>query len=324
MNKYLTISILLIISGAFNLNAQLSTLKITDGKAPLPYSYLIVNRTSHCVADSSGMINLADYGMQIVTGDSITVKYLGFKPLILKVTAKIAGLQHYTFALQPDIYQMDEIIISAAAKDDWDKFKKLKSRVNFPLLNGHSAAIDFEHDTFNQNNSTSTIYGTTTYEIGLRSGIQIGELMSDDFNSVSSDSLKTKLKRSAELAIRFLLDIAILSNAPKRFTCHYKGNDSFNNSVWEFKTKQIAKKRLDMQSSDECTLLFYIDNTGRILRVETTMTVNSNESIAYYLTANYGQYKNHAVIDDLRILLLPFQNREKQEEIRLKLKNHVN
>jgi hypothetical protein len=324
MNKYITISILIIISGAFNLQAQLSTLKITDGKAPLPYSYLIVNRTSHCVADSSGMIKLADYGMQIATGDSITVKYLGFKPLKIKITPKIANSNHYTFALQPDIYQMDEITISASLKDDWEIFKKLKSKANFPFLNGHSAAVDFEHDTFNQNNSTSTIYGTTTYEIGLRSGIQIGELISDDFNSVNSDSLKRKLKRVSEIALWNLVEIAVRSNAPKRYTCHYKGNDSFNNSVWEFKTKQVAKERIDIKASDECTFIFYMDNTGRIIRVETTMNINSNESRTYYLTANYGQYKNRAVIDDLRILLLPFQNKGTQEEIRLKLNNHVN
>jgi hypothetical protein len=324
MFKHNILTILLNVFVFFNLHAQLSTLKITDGKAPLPYSYLIVNRSSHCVADSSGMIKLADYGMQIATGDSITVKYLGFKPSKIKITPKIANSNHYTFALQPDIYQMDEITISASLKDDWEIFKKLKSKENFPFLNGHSAAVDFEHDTFNQNNSTSTIYGTTTYEIGLRSGIQIGELISDDFNSVNSDSLKIKLKRSAEIALWKLVEIAVRSNALKRYTCHYKGNDSHNNSVWEFKTKQVAKKRLNMQASDECTSLFYMDNTGRILRIETIMTINSNESRTYYLTANFGQYNNHAVIDELRTLLLPYQNREKQEEIRLKLKNHVN
>jgi hypothetical protein len=324
MFKHNILTILLNIFVFFNLHAQLSTLKITDGKAPLPYSFLIVNHTRHCVADSSGMINLANYGMQIVTGDSITVKYLGFKPLKLKVTAKIAGSQHYTFALQPDIYQMDEIIISAAAKDDWEIFKKLKSKANFPFLKGLSASVDFEHDTFNQNNSTSTIYGTTTYEGGLRSGIQIGDLKSDNLKSVNPDSLSSKITWATELAYSFLLGVAGLNNAPKRFTCIYKGIDSKNHSVWEFKIKQKAKTSLGMNEMDECTSLFYLNNLGRVMQIESNMIVNSTDHTAYFITVNYGQFKNHAIINDLRMLLLPSGNRKQQEEVRLKLKNHVN
>lgn len=275
----------------------------TQGNS-LSYPEIILGAYLHRVGTEKGTL---DIPFQLFnSGDTLTVKYLGFKTSRTLLDSALYVNNMIKITLEEDYLMLDPVIVTPSDFTGERYFQqKIKNSLT-PYSRKYFFDVDFLFK--NQDQAEKTYVGTavgnsrrTATEIE-QSKIEISETPPE------ISKLVTLLKRATEIS--YLMANSFCDKEERGyFYCTYKG-ESNGFELWEFSIKRQEKMPWNLEQEDEYKCVVSLDKDGLIKKIQTQRISSSNHSFSYLLDTEFTLFKEKLIPQKVTLDLIPNANNE--------------
>lgn len=275
----------------------------TQGNA-LSYPEIILGTYLHRIGTEKGTL---DIPLQLFnTGDTLTVKYLGFKTSRTLLDSVLHSNNVIKITLEEDYFMLDPVIVTPKDFAGERYFQqKIKNSLT-PYSRKYFFDVDFIFK--NQDQVEKTYVGTavgnsrrTTTKIE-QSKMEISETPPE------ISKLVTLLKRATEIS--YLMANSLCDKEERDyFYCTYKG-ESNDLELWEFSIKRQEKMPWNLEQEDEYKCMVSLDKDGLIKNIQTQRISSSNHSFSYLLDTEFTLFEERLIPKKVTLELIPNANNE--------------
>jgi hypothetical protein len=270
----------------------------THGNA-LSYPEIIVGTNLHRVGTEKGTLEIP---IQLLnSGDTLTVKYLGFKTSRTVLSGAVLSDKLLRIILEESSFVLNSVVVSPSDFSGERYFqKKIKS-----LLTPYSGKYFFDVSfTFKNCNLTEKAYSGVGGGKSRRTttAIDKSKIVTSAPPSETS-KLITLLKRATEIS--YLMANSFCDKKGRSyFFCTYKGEVG-NLECWEFLIKKQKKMPWNLEQEDEYRCMVALDKTGLIKNIKSQRKSSSDHSFSYLLETEFTLFEEQLVPKKVTIDLIP-------------------
>lgn len=270
----------------------------THGNA-LSYPEIIVGTDLHRVGTEKGTL---DIPLQLLnSGDTLTVKYLGFKTSRTVLNGAVLSDKLLRIILEESSFVLNSVVVSPSDFSGERYFQeKIKSSLT-PYSGKYFFDVSF---TFTNHELTEKAYSGVGVGKSRRTTTAIDKskiVVSAPLSETSK--LITLLKRATEIS--YLMANSFCDKKGRSyFFCRYKG-EAGNLECWEFLIKKQKKMPWNLEQEDECRCMVSLDKSGLIKNIKIQRKSSSDHSFSYLLETEFTLFEEQLVPKKVTIDLIP-------------------
>lgn len=267
MNRYIHTALFFL----FFFNITLAqTLKITvkSGKEKIAFAKVKKENNLINFTDSKGVceIKYSDLGI----GETLEIDAFSFLSYRIKITKDILLKSNVKIELEPEVYNLGEVIVRPN-KDDSKLFNlKLEKDQKIPIPNRKPKEISI---TSVPNKKIFYNYSWIKRKFNIKT-------INYNIDEWTKNCMKGILKLNFTLLREFIRE-----KERKNFSCQFLGEER-GFSAWKF-IRMKKKKKIDMNEEDELECIIYLDNKGFIQQLKARMSTNNKSSSSYFLNTYF-------------------------------------
>lgn len=300
-NRNLFVFLLISLLVAPLYSQQKVTIAVFDaqGKA-LSYPEIILGAYVHRVGTEKGTLEIP---LQLFnTGDTLTVKYLGYKTSKTLIDDALRSANAIKVKMEEDSFLLDPIVVRPSDFSGERYFQQKIKDALVPYTRKYffDADFTFKDDRQDEETYTGHLSGhlrrmiVTIYESSVEISEQPKEI----------SELLTLLKRATEVS--YLIANAFCDEEERSyFYCTYKGESSSGLETWEFSIKRQEKMPWNLERDDELRCMVSLDKNGLIKNIKTQRMSSSNHSFSYLLDTEFTLFEAQLVPLKVKIDLVP-------------------
>lgn len=283
---------------------------------PLAYPEILIGNYFHQMGGEQGRLSIPPESVHL--NDTLTVRYLGYKPAKILLDASRLSRSPIKVSLEEESYLLEAVTVVSNRFSSEAYFQQRLKKSLRPYTRKHFFDLLF---SFQDINPTSTYSGQVAGSMRrLNARIDTSRLIISEKRDTLS-RLFAVLRRASEIS---LLVPHIICNKGRRsyFHCTYKG-ENHGLSVWEFSIKKQDNMRWDLKKEDELRCLVSLDKEGIISDIKTQFTPGAIDSISYLLETQFTLFKEKLVPAKVKMKLVPnTHNTNKSLSLTAEYRNH--
>lgn len=276
------------------------TLSVYDTQGnSLPYPEIVIGNIVHRVGTEKGTLEIPRQYFNV--GDTVKVKYLGFKTSELLIDDISKTRNDIKVSMEAEAFLLDPVIVTATNFSGDNYFEQRIK--NSPAPHSRKYFYDIEYVFKDQSQIEKTYVGKAEgYCRNSTTKIVRCKLAAPD-NVAETSHIATLLKRASEISI--LMANAFLSNKERDyFNCSYKG-EANNLELWEFYIKKQDIMPWNLEKDDQYKCLVSLSHNGLIKNIKTQRLTSSDHSFSYLLDTEYDLYEDKLVPKTVTLELVP-------------------
>lgn len=263
----------------------------------LAYPELSIGNYFHRMGSEQGTLEFAPQSVRL--NDTLTVKYLGYKPAKVLLDAHRLADSLLKVNLEEESYLLDSVTIVSNQFSSEEYFRRRMKKSLRPYLRKHFFDLDFTYqDTPPIEKYIGQTLGRLRY---LRVRIDSTHLVVSKRDSVAK--LLSMLRQTTGISY-LTADLMCSKRERRHFHCSYKG-ETDGLGVWEFSLKREKRMPLELKTGDELRCIVFLDESGLIRRIKTQFTPILNDSASYLLDAEFILFKGKLVPLKVNMELVP-------------------
>lgn len=282
----------------------------TQGNA-LSYPEVILGTYVHRVGTEKGTL---DIPLQFFNpGDTLIVKYLGFKTSRVLLDDILCSKNMIKIALEEDSFLLDPVIVTPS---NFSGKKYFDSRIKNSLTPySHKYFFDVDFVFKDQDQVENTYEGKTVGKFRHATTEIDKSKMVVSATPPEISKLVTSLKRATEIS--YLMANAFCSNIEREyFDCFYRGEMN-NLELWEFLIKKQEKMPWNLERDDEYKCMVSLDKNGIIKSIKTQRISSSDRSFSYLLDTEFTLYEEQLIPQRVTLDFIPNANNEDYRSLSL-------
>ena len=296
---------------------QKVTIEVRDTQGVrLAYPEIVIGDYFHRMGSEQGTLEIDPQALHL--NDTLTVRYLGYKPTKVVLDAPRLTQTPIKINLDEESYILDAVTIVPSNFSSEDFFQQCLKKALRSYSRVYFSDLHFTINDGGKTTYTGQVLAKSSYE---RTRIDVSPL-SLTGNKDSIEKLFMRLERATEISH---LTANAFCNKKKRkyFHCTYKGqNDGFN--MWEFSIKKQDKMIWDLKRSDELICIVALDNNGLIKNIKIQFTPSvETDGASYLLDTEFTLFKEKLVPLRATLDLVPhYLNDQKPWSVVIDYHNH--
>ena len=270
----------------------------------LPYPEVILGTSVHRVGTERGTL---DIPLQLFNlGDTLIVKYLGFKSSRILLNDVQSSNNVIKVALEEKPFLLDPVIVTPSNFSGEKYYRsKIKNSLT-PYSRTHLFDVGFVFKT--QDQVVNTYVGKTVGKSRQTTTKIDQSKMVISATPPELSKLVILLKRATEIS--YLVANALCGNTGRRyFDCRYRGEKD-GLASWAFSIKTQEKLPWNLERDDVFKCMVSLDENGVIRRVETQRISASEHSFSYLLDTEYTLFEGQLIPQRVTLGFIPNANND--------------
>lgn len=286
---------------------QKVTIAVFDAQGNvLSYPEIILGAYVHRVGTEVGTL---DIPLQLFnTGDTLTVKYLGYKTSKTLLDDALRSTNVIKVKMEEDSFLLDPVVVRPSDFSGESYFQQKIKDALVPYARKYFFDADFTFKDDRQDGGTYTGHLSGYLRRMILTIYESSVVISEQPKEITE--LFTLLKRATEVSC---LMANVFCNKKERgyFYCTYKGESS-GLEMWEFSIKRQEKMPWTLEQNDEYKCMVSLDKDGLIKNIKTQLISSSNHSLSYLLDTEFTIFEAQLVPLKVKIDLVPNANNEEK------------
>lgn len=302
---YLYVYVLVLFSATSLYAQQKVTIIVSDTRGnALSYPEIILGTHVHRVGTAEGTLDVPLQSFN--TGDTLIVKYLGYKTSKILLDDVLHLKNAIDVKLEEDSFLLDPVIIRPSNFSGEKYFQQKIKDALVPYSRKYFFDVDFIFK-----NCSQVEYTYTGHTVGnsrrTTTNIDKSKMVISETPAEIS-KLFTLLKRATEIS-HLMANAFCNKDEREYFYCSYKGevNDL---ALWEFSIKRQEKMPWNLEKDDEYRCMVSLDKDGLIKNIKTQRISSSEHSVSYLLDTKFTLYEEQLIPLRVKVDLIPNANNE--------------